>query len=104
MELTEHFRTERADRYAFIATTIGVGEVIHSFKQHHNKWGTDPCIVNVTNTGVAIVTNPKGAIVTMYILSLREAEKYFAAGEMPMVLSGIIRRNMRKKLHLKQND
>ena len=33
MILSEHFKRERADRYVFIATTIGVGKVIHSHKQ-----------------------------------------------------------------------
>jgi hypothetical protein len=104
MELTEHFRTERADRYAFIATTIGVGEVVHSFKQPKNKWGTEPCTVNITSTGVAVVTNPKNAIVTMYILGMNEAQKYFENGVVPFVLAAIIRMNMKKRLHLMQNE
>jgi hypothetical protein len=105
MVMTEHFRMERAGRYAFIATTIGVGKVIATHKQASNKWGTDPCIVGITDTGVAIVSRPEdGAIVTMYILSIGEAKKYFANALLPMVLEAVIRQNMRKGYHEMQNN
>jgi hypothetical protein len=100
--ISEHFRTDRADRYAFIATTLGIGEVIHSHKQLYNKYGTEPCTVYITTTGVAIVKNPKGTIVTMYVLTLNEARKYFNV--IPFLLESIIKTNMKKKYHLLQND
>ena len=103
MTMTEHFRTERADRYAFIATTIGIGEIIHSHKQQYNKWGTEPATVHITSTGVAIVTNPEGLIVTMYILTLTELQKYYT-DTIPMVINAIVKANMKKKLHLLQNQ
>ena len=100
MVMTEHFRMERAGRYAFIATTIGVGKVIATHKQASNKWGTDPCIVGITDTGVAIVSRPEdGAIVTMYSLSIGEAKKYCANALLPLVLEAVIRQNMRKGYH-----
>lgn len=71
--ISEHFRIDRADRYAFIATTLGLGEIIHSHKQLYNKYGTEPCTVYITTTGVAVVKNPEGTIVTMYVLTLSEA-------------------------------
>lgn len=103
MMISEHFRTERADRYAFIATEVGLGKVIHSHKQQYNKWGTEPCIVDITSTGVAIVKTVEGKIITMYVLTLSEAEKYFTESLIPFLLAGIIRTNMRKKFHLLQN-
>ena len=104
MILTDHFKHERLDRYVFIATTIGVGEVIHSHKQTRTKVGDEPCTVAVTSTGVAMVLTPEGALVTMYILTINEARKYFDERAMPMILEGIIKANMRKKLHILQNS
>jgi hypothetical protein len=102
MKLTYHFTSERLDRYAFIATTIGVGEVVHSHKQTRTKVGDAPCTVDITNTGVAVVRTPENAIVTMYILTIGEAKKYYA--DMPMMLEAIIRTNMRRRLHILQNN
>lgn len=99
---SRHFMIDRAERYAFIATTIGVGKVIKTHKQAYNKWGTEPCTVGVTDTGVAIVTNPQGVIVTMYILTKTEAVKYFD-GQLPMVIEAVIKKNMKRKLHELQN-
>ena len=102
MVMTKHFQEERASRYAYIATTIGVGEIIHKHKQAFNKWGTEPCTVNITSTGVAIVTIDD-KIVTMYILRIGEAKTLFD-GMIPMVLEGIIKRNMRQGHCDKQNQ
>jgi hypothetical protein len=104
MTMTQHFRTERAGRYAFIATTIGVGKVIATHKQTYNKWDTEPCTVSVTDTGVAIVTSAEGKLVTMYILTLSEAKKYFVNAAVPMVISAVIKSNMKKHLHELQNN
>lgn len=104
MTMSQHFRTERAGRYAFIATTIGVGKVVTTHKQTYNKWGTEPCTVSVTDTGVAIVTSPEGMIVTMYILTLNEAKRYFVNEAIPMVMTAIIKSNMKKHLHELQNN
>lgn len=103
MTMTTHFKNDRADRYAFIATTIGLGEVIHSHTQVYSKQYKDPCIVEITTTGVAIVKAPSGAIVSMYILTLSEAQRYFETA-VPLILSAIIRANMRKRLHILQNE
>jgi hypothetical protein len=104
MTMTEHFQKERAARYAYIATTIGVGKVIHEHKQTYNKWGTEPCVVAVTDTGVVIVKSPEGAIVTMYIVSIQEARKYFVGAAMPFVLEAIIKTNMKKGHVYRQNE
>ena len=100
--MTKHFRQDRADRYAFIATRVGIGTIIQSYEQPIRKH-SDGCVVNVTTTGVAIVKNGNGEIVTMYVLTESEANKYFPDG-MPMLLRGVIKANMRKKYHLLQNE
>ena len=102
MVMTKHFQEERASRYAYIATTIGVGEIIHRHKQAYNKWGTEPCTVNITSTGVAIVTIDD-KIVTMYILRIGEAKTLFN-GMIPMILEAIIKRNMKQGHCDKQNQ
>lgn len=100
--MSAHFQNDRADRYAFIATKIGLGEVVHTHKQKYNKWGSEPCTVSITTTGVAIVKAPDGKIVTMYILTLSEAQKYFNSA-IPMILAGVIRMNMKRRLHILQD-
>jgi len=104
MMISEHFKNDRADRYAFIATTMGVGKTIHTFKQPTNKWGTDGCVVEITTTGIAVVKTTDGMLVTMYVLTLKEAEKYFANTVMPMLLTAVIKNNMKKRFHLIQNE
>ena len=102
MTMSEHLRFDRADRYAFIATTIGLGEVVHSYCQPYHKYD-GKCIVDITSTGVAIVRTEDDLIVTMYVLTISEAEKYFH-NNVPMVLEAIIKRNMKKRLHILQNQ
>ena len=104
MNTTNHFRQDRADRYAFIATTIGVGKVIHSYTHPVDKNGRQSCTVQITSTGVAMVVANDGTLITMYVLTLHEAEKYFANAMIPMLLSAIIKKNMKNKLHLLQNE
>ena len=105
--LSQHFINDRADRYAFIATTVGVGNVIHTHKQKYSTIkGAEPCTVKVTDTGVAIVVSASGAIVTMYLMTIHEAEKYFTLEGMviPFVLAAIIKKNMKRRLHILQNE
>lgn len=104
MIISEHFRKDRADRYAFIATTIGIGTVVHSHKQSFAKYGTEPCTVNITSTGVAMIMSPTGKMVTMYVLTLTEAQKYFTNTVMSMVLMAVIKKNMKNKFHILQNE
>ena len=104
MITSEHFRKDRADRYAFIVTTIGLGTVVHSHKQNFCKYGTEPCTVNITSTGVAMIMSPEGVMITMYVLTLSEAEKYFTNSVMPLLLHSIIKKNMRNRYHTLQNE
>ena len=104
MTISEHFKKDRADRYAFIATTIGVGTVVHSFKQTFTKYGDEPCTVQITSTGVAMIVSPEDKMVTMYVITLKEAEKYLANCAAAMVLKAIIKKNMKNQYHILQNE
>lgn len=101
MTVSNHFKNDRADRYAFIATRVGVGTVIHSYAQPQSKYD-NPCVVHITSTGVAIVKTIDDVLVTMYVLTLTEAQKYFDT--MPMVLTAIIKQNMKRRFHILQNE
>jgi hypothetical protein len=81
-----------------------MGKPIHSHKQAFNKWGTEPCVVDITDTGVAIVRTEDNILVTMYIVTITEAQQYFPNGLVPMVLEAIIRRNMKRGYCTKQNE
>ena len=104
MTVSKHFMEERADRYAFIATTIGVGRIIHSYKQEYSKYAGAGVIVNITTTGIAMInTIDDDRLVTMYVLTLNEAKKYYN-DNIPFAVEAIIKSNMRKKYHLLQNE
>ncbi len=102
IKMTNHLQQERADRYAFIVTTIGLGTVVHTTHYTSHKYG-DNIKLDITSTGVAMVYNPQGVLVTLYILRIGEARKYFD-GELPMVLEAVIKKNMRLHLPEKQNQ
>ena len=102
MTVSKHIQTERLDRCAFILATIGLGRVIHTYKQPQPKYGTY-AIVKITTTGVAMITTEQDKLITMYVLTVTEAQKYFN-NEIPMLLKSIIIANMRKKYHLLQNE
>jgi hypothetical protein len=103
MTITRHMQMDRADRYAFIVTTIGVGEIVHTVHRESNKYHT-PVTVNVTSTGVAVVLNEHGDLVTMYILRINEARTLFGEQGIPMVLEAKIKQNMRKNYDYLQNS
>lgn len=105
MTISKHLMRDRADRYTFIATQIGIGTVIHTYQHPHSPTGNTPATISITSTGIALVKNPDtDMLITMYVLTLKEATNYFDNGILPMVLDGIIRRNMKRKYHLLQNE
>ena len=61
--VTKHFMQERAGRYAFIATTVGVGKPIHTIERINSNSG-EPCYVQVTDTGVVMVKSKDNVIIT----------------------------------------
>lgn len=99
MTITKHCQNERAARYAFIATTIGLGKVIHTAKSKSD----DTAIISITDTGVLIVSALDGTIITMYIATLRQIACYYPNGVVPMVLSAIVKTNMKRGYCMRQD-
>lgn len=103
MEMSKHLQTERLDRCAFILATIGLGEVVHCYKQPIAKANAEGAWVKITSTGIAMVVDGNDKLITMYVLTVKEAEKYFD-NKIPLILKSILINNMRKKYHLLQNE
>lgn len=103
MTISKHFMKERADRYAFIVTQIGLGTIVHSYRQQWSKHGDEPTTVKITSTGIAMVFTSDDVLVTMYVLTANEAKRYFN-DNIPLLVEGVIRANMRRKYHLLQNS
>ena len=102
MKLSHHLMKERAGRYAFIATTVGLGEVVHRCRRiHHgdNRLMT----VNITSTGVVLVEGDGNEIVTLYLANITEIEQYFSDGRVPCILEARIKTNMRRGYIKQQN-
>lgn len=94
---SHHALTERADRIAYIATTIGFGEIVHSVWDVDNQ--NYRCI---TDTGVMMIKSRDDVIITMFIATYGQVERLYN-GNVPKSISEIIRRNTKRKLNEKQN-
>lgn len=102
IKLSRHFMLERAGRYAYISTTVGIGEVVHTVERINDN-SKELVYVSVTNTGVVLVRGVDGTIITMYLAYLEEVKKYFN-NSVPFVLASIINTNMKRGYIKHQND
>ena len=102
MKISKHFMTERAGRYAYIASTVGVGEVVHTIDRTHISGRQ--ATVSITSTGVILVRDLEGGIITMYLARLTEIAKYFDEGIVPMVLAAVVHMNMKRGRIEEQNN
>ena len=90
---TNHACIDRADRIAYIATTIGFGEVLYERYQP----ATDT-YHTLSDTGVIIIRNANKVIVTMYIATLPQALAVAQVSHLPTYLARkIIKNNQKKK-------
>ena len=94
---SHHALTERADRIAYIATTIGFGEIVHAVWDVNNQ--NYRCI---TDTGVMMSKSRDDVIITMFIATYGQVERLYN-GDVPKSISDVIRRNTKRKLNEKQN-
>ena len=99
--VTKHFMKERAGRYAFIATTVGIGKPVHTIERINSNSG-ELCYVQVTDTGVVMVKSKDNAIITLYLANITEIQTYFVNG-VPCVIEAIVKRNMKKGYVKMQN-
>ena len=98
VNISHHLRAERLDRVAYIATTIGYGNIV--FERHSSSTPTVSCL---TDTGVLIVKDEEGMIITMYIAEYKQAN-YVTHNNTPQWLSNVIKKNLQKRRHILQNE
>ena len=96
--ISHHLRADRLDRVAYIATTIGYGNIV--FERHSPSTPTVSCL---TDTGVLIVKDEEGMIITMYIAEYKQAN-YVTHNNTPQWLSNVIKKNLQKRRHILQNE
>ena len=96
--ISHHLRADRLDRVVYIATTIGYGNVV--FERHSPNTPTVSCL---TDTGVLIVKDEEGMIITMYIAEYKQAN-YVTHNNTPQWLSNVIKKNLQKRRHILQNE
>ena len=96
--ISHHLRADRLDRVAYIATTIGYGNIV--FERHSSSTPTVSCL---TDTGVLIVKDEEGMIITMYIAEYKQAN-YVTHNNTPQWLSNVIKKNLQKRRHILQNE
>lgn len=98
-ELTTHAREDRADRFAFIATTCGIGEVIHTTVNNES------IKTEITSTGVIFIRNADtNEIITFYIARPEQILRQYPNGKAPAILIAVARRNLAHGLWEKQDQ
>ena len=102
MTISKHFMKERAGRYGFIASTVGIGKTVKTIERINSNSGK-LCYVQVTDTGVVMVKGTDNVIITMYLASITEIQTYFIDG-VPCVLEAIVKTNMKRGYIKAQND
>ena len=71
--MTRHFQTERVDRFIYIATKIGLGEVVFKEEREDTLKGYGRVIIEITSTGIKKVIDAKeNKLITMYLLTEKE--------------------------------
>ena len=98
---TKHFLNDRSDRYIFIAQTVGFGEVAH---KHEVKTTKGSGYVEITTTGLVIVRGNDDVIITMYLASLNEIQKYYGDKQVDREVVFAAKRNAKKGYIQKQNQ
>ena len=97
---SKHMVNDRTDRYVFIATKLGFGEIIFSADISTSEGaGT----LNITSTGVIIVKGYKNTIITLYIATLSQIKQYYGKNVIPMELLKQVRRNEKRNLIVLQD-
>ena len=96
-KMAKHLTHDRIDRAVYIASTIGVGkEIIRAYNEKKDSYS---CL---TDTGVMVIRDPKGVIITMYIASMNQAIA-MTHNQLSKTLRNIIKRN-EKEGHLAGQD
>ena len=101
IRFSKHALNERADRIAYIATTIGFGEII-ARKLVVDERGKVMRLL--TDTGVIIVTDPhEECILTMWIADPTQVKNFYPEGVCNHAVLRLVKNYMEQGYHNKQN-
>lgn len=101
IRFSNHALNERADRIAYIATTIGFGEVI-ARKVVKDKRGQ--AVRLLTDTGVIIVTDLREEyILTMWIADPTQVKDFYPDGVRNQAVLRLVKKYMEKGYQNEQN-
>lgn len=101
IRFSNHALNERADRIAYIATTIGFGKVI-ARKLVVDERGKVMRLL--TDTGVVIVTDPREeCILTMWIADPTQVKDFYPDGVRNQAILRLVKKYMEKGYQDKQN-
>lgn len=97
---SKHMLQDRTDRYVFIATQLGFGEIIFT-KPHQTSAGAGT--FNITSTGVIMIMGYNNTVITMYIGSAEQIRAAYGKNQIPRELVHQIRRNEKRNFILLQD-
>ena len=97
---SEHMTKDRVDRYVFIATKIGFGEVVHTAETQTSKGKGR---VEITSTGLIIVRGYNNIVITMYVATVAQIRLYYKNGIVPRQVILAAKRNEKKNYIVLQN-
>lgn len=99
-KVTMHFKNDRIDRAVYIAETVGFGEVFKTAVYPTQD-------IQITDTGVIIVVNHRGAIITTYIARVNQILEIYKTqewGNAPQWLLSKANKNWKKGYTKNQPD
>ena len=94
-KVSVHFKEERIDRAAYIAETVGFGEIIQKERQFY-KPGT---FISIMETGVIVITDMDNVIITMYLAHPDEVKylyQFYNWGRVPNWFWAKVKKNWSK--------
>lgn len=97
LTISAHMTEDRMERYIKIQMNTGIGEPVVELKAwKKGRW------LYITNTGVAVVVDEdKKVLITMYYLTLEEAQEYLHADKYNHIRHTILKtidKNIKRKL------
>lgn len=92
---SKHLINDRLDRYLFIATRLGFGEIVFS-KPHQTTEGAGK--LSITSTGVILITGYADTLITLYIATVGQVKYYYGDTEVPKQLMKQVCQNAKHNL------
>ncbi len=100
-KFSAHALNERADRIAYIATTVGFGTVIARRRIVDER---GEVMRLLTDTGVVFVTDlAETTILTMWIADPTQVKSFYPEGQRNMAVLRLVKKYMQKGYQEKQN-